>query len=63
MLPGFGATAYGTIVSFDMIVAAADGFFSGESVVEKHGFGTGESTWIERKMVRRFLKEVPASGT
>jgi hypothetical protein len=27
-LSGFGATLYGTIVSFDMIVIASDGFFS-----------------------------------
>jgi hypothetical protein len=58
MLPKLGATPYGTIVSFDMSAIASDCFISAKSIVEKHGLSTGESTWIERWMVRRFLEEV-----
>jgi hypothetical protein len=57
-LPGFGATPYGTIGSFDMSAIASDCIFAKKSVAKKHGFDTGESTWIERWMVRRFLEEV-----
>ena len=53
-----GATLYGKIVSFDMSAIASDCFISAKSIVEKHGLATGESTWIERWMVRRFLEEV-----
>jgi hypothetical protein len=62
-LPGFEATPFGTIVSFDMSAIASDCFFSAKSVVEKHGLVTGESTWIGRGMVPRFLEEMHASGT
>ena len=57
-LPGFRATPDGTIQSFDKRAIASDCCFSVNSVVEKHGFATGESTWIERRMVRRSLEEV-----
>ena len=57
-LPRFGATPDGTIRSFDKRAIASDCFFSANNVFEKHGFATGESTWIERRMVRRFLEEV-----
>ncbi len=57
-LPGFGATPYETIRSFDKSAIASDYFFSVNSVVEKPGFATGESTWIERWMVRRLPEEV-----
>jgi len=57
-LPELGATPYGTIVSFDMSAIASDCIFAKKSVAKKHGLATGESTWIERQMVRRFLEEV-----
>ena len=57
-LPALGATPDGTIRSFDKSAIASDCFFSAKSVVEKHGFATGESTWIERRIVRRSLEEV-----
>ena len=46
-----------------MSAIASDCFISVKSIVEKHGLATGESTWIEGKMVPRFLEEVHASGT
>jgi hypothetical protein len=49
---------YGKIVSFEMSAIASDCFISVKSIVEKHGLSTGESTWIERKMVPGFLGEV-----
>ena len=45
------------IVSFDMSAIALIALLK-KSVVGKYGFATGESTWIERQMVRRFLEEV-----
>jgi hypothetical protein len=57
-LPGFGATPYETVRAFDKSAIASDYFFSVNSVAEKPGFATGESTWIERWMVRRLPEEV-----
>ena len=52
-----GATRYRTIMSFDKNAIASDCFFAKKSVVEKPGFATAESAWIERKMVPGFLGE------
>jgi hypothetical protein len=44
-------------MSFDKNAIASDCFFAKKSVVEKPGFATAESAWIERKMVPGFLGE------